>query len=161
MRETILKGHRVAKGKAEGEALVSRSPISFLGSVDPENGLIVEKGHELEGMSISGKILVFPVGKGSTVGSYQLYELGRNRKAPKAIINIRADPIVAIGAIIGNVPMVDRLNRDPLEVIKTGDFVEVDGDRGVVRVRHRVDREKTINHSVTGERRESNEEEVE
>jgi uncharacterized protein len=135
MTEIILKGHRVAKGRAQGEALVSQSPVSFLGGVNPETGLVAEKGHEIEGKSVSGKVLVFPVGKGSTAGSYQLYELAYCNNAPKAIINLRADPIVAIGAIISNIPMVDQLDRNPLEVIKTGDFVEVDADQGIVRVK--------------------------
>jgi len=120
MVEIILKGHRVSRGKSIGEALVCQSPI--------------EKGHELEGVNISDKILVFPVGKGSTVGSFQLLELKTNRRAPKAIINLRADPIVAIGAIVSNIPMVDRLGRNPLEIIKSGDTVEVDADRGIVKI---------------------------
>lgn len=138
MAEIILKGHKVAKGKAQGEALVSQSAISFLGGVNPETGLVVEIGHELEGLSVSDKILVFPVGKGSTSGSYQLYTLVHFQKAPRAIINRRADPIVAIGAIIGDIPMVDKLEPDPLQVIKTGDLVEVDADQGIVRVRPRT-----------------------
>jgi predicted aconitase with swiveling domain len=135
MAEIILRGHRVTKGRAQGEALVSKSPISFRGGVNEQSGLIIEKGHELEGMSISGKILIFPVGKGSTVGSFQLFELTCNKRAPKAIINLRADPIVAIGAIIGNIPMVHKLDQNPLELIKTGDYVEVDADQGIVKVK--------------------------
>ena len=135
MPEMILKGHKVAKGKAQGEALVSQSPISFFGGVNPETGLVVEKDHELEGASISDKILIYPVGKGSTAGSYRIYELAYNHKAPRAIINMRADPIVAIGAIISSIPMVDKVAPNPLEVIKTGDLVEVDADRGIVKVK--------------------------
>ena len=135
MKEIILKGHKVAKGKAQGEALVSKTSISFLGSVNPETGVVVEEGHELNGKSITDKILIFPIGKGSTAGSYQLYELAYYKKAPKAIINIQADPIVAIGAIISNIPMVDKLEENPLEIIQTGDFVEVDADQGIVKVR--------------------------
>jgi len=134
MTEMILKGHKVAKGKAKGEALVSQSPISFMGGVNPEVGIVVEKGHELEGVSICDKILIFPTGKGSTAGSYQLYELAYLKKGPKAIINIRADSIVAIGAIMSNIPMVDRLDQNPLKVIETGDIVEVDADQGIVRI---------------------------
>ncbi len=134
MKEMILKGHKVSKGKAQGEALVSQTPISFLGSVNPETGVVVETGHELNGKSVSGKILIFPIGKGSTAGSYQLYELAYYKKAPKAIINIQADPIVTVGAIMSNIPMVDKLNENPLQIIKTGDTVEVDADQGIVRV---------------------------
>ena len=135
MAEVVLKGHGVAKGRAQGVALVSQSSISFRGGVDEQSGLIVEKGHELEGTSISGKIFVFPVGKGSTVGSFQLLELRHNGKAPKAIINLRADPIVTIGAIISNIPLVDQLEQNPLEIIRTGDVVEVDADLGIVKVK--------------------------
>ena len=134
MADIILKGHKVSKGKAKGEALVSKSPISFMGGVNPETGYIVEKGHELEGQSVTDKVLVFPTGKGSTAGSYQLYELTIWGKGPKAIVNIRADSIVVVGAILGNIPMVDGLNRDPTKVINTGDIVEVDGNHGTVRV---------------------------
>ena len=134
MKEIILKGHKVARGKAQGEALVSKTPISFLGSVNPETGMVVEEGHELNGSSIADKILIFPIGKGSTAGSYQLYELAYYKKAPKAIINIQADPVVAVGAIISKIPMVDKLEQNPLEMIKTGDTVEVDADQGIVKV---------------------------
>ena len=134
MKDVILKGHKVSKGKAKGEALVSKSPISFMGGVNPETGYVVEKGHELEGQSVTDKILVFPTGKGSTAGSYQLYELTIWEKGPKAIVNIRADSIVVVGAILGSIPMVDRLDSDPTEVISTGDTVEVDADQGSVRV---------------------------
>jgi len=134
MSEIILKGHKVAKGKASGEGLVSQSPISFFGGVNSQTGVVVEKGHELEGVSIVDKVLIFPYGKGSTAGSYQLYELTFSQKAPRAIINLRADPIVAVGAIIGNIPMIDRPEPNPLEIIKTGDLVEVDADQGTVKV---------------------------
>jgi len=137
MDEIILKGHKVAKGKAKGEALVSQEPISFFGGVNPKTGLIIDKNHDLEGISIAGKILVFPVGKGSTVGSYHLYEMARYKTQPKGIINLRADPVVAVGAIISNIPMVDKTDGNPLELIKTGDYVELDGDKGIVKIRGR------------------------
>jgi len=135
MREIILKGHRVAKGRAQGEALVSHEPISFLGGVDSETGLIIEKNHELEGVSVTGKILVFPVGKGSTLGSYRLYEMVRCKTQPKGIINLRADPVITVGAIISNIPMVDNLDGNPMKLIKTGDYVQLDADQGMVKIR--------------------------
>ena len=135
MREIILKGHRVAKGRAQGEALVSHEPISFLVGVDSETGLIIEKNHELEGVSVTGKILVFPVGKGSTLGSYRLYEMVRCKTQPKGIINVRADPVITVGAIISNIPMVDNLDGNPMKLIKTGDYVQLDADRGIVKIR--------------------------
>jgi hypothetical protein len=147
MAAIILKGHRVSKGKAQGEALVSQSPISFMGGVDPGTGLVVEKGHELEGKNIAGKILIFPTGKGSTAGSYQLYELAYNKKAPRAIINLRADSIVTIGAILSGIPMVDKLDKNPLEVIRTNDLVEVDGDQGIVILKTEFDGKGNIGRS--------------
>lgn len=137
MGEIVLKGHKVSKGKAEGEALVSREPISFMDGVDPETGLIRERGHELEGVRVTDKILVFPVGKGSTLGSYSMFEMLRHNTQPSGIINLRADPVVAAGAIISNIPMVDKLDGNPLELIKTGDYVVLDADLGAVKVMKR------------------------
>ncbi|MFA4955643.1 MAG: DUF126 domain-containing protein [Candidatus Methanoperedens sp.] len=131
---TILKAHIVSRGKAQGEALVTSQPISFLGSVDVKKGIIVEKGHELEGKSISGKVLVFPGGKGSTVGSYAIYQLKKNGTAPIAMINVKAEPIVAVGAIISDIPLVDNVEKNPIEFIKTGDKVLVDAIVGSVEI---------------------------
>jgi predicted aconitase with swiveling domain len=97
-----------------------------LGGVDPDSGLVIEPGHPLEGQSVAGRVLVFPTGKGSTVGSYTLYRLARNGLAPVAIVNAEADPVVAVGAVIADIPMVDRV--DILQ-IRSGDRVEIhDGE---------------------------------
>jgi predicted aconitase with swiveling domain len=131
---TKLKAHVVSRGKAQGFALVTSQPISFLGSVDVKKGIVVEKGHELEGKSISGKVLVFPGGKGSTVGSYAIYQLKKNGAAPIAMINVKAEPIVAVGAIISDIPLVDNMEKNPVETIKTGDKVLVDAIVGGVEI---------------------------
>lgn len=94
----------------------------------------MEDGHELEGKCLSGKVLVFPHGKGSTVGSYVMYQLKKNNVAPAAIINRSAEPIVVVGAIISDIPMVDSTDPDPIEIIKNGDLVRVDGTKGVVTI---------------------------
>jgi len=119
-----LRGRVIKQGHAEGKALVSRQPIGFFGGVDPETGLIVESTHELEGESVSGRILVFPQGKGSTVGSYTLYRLRKKGLAPAGIINAQSEAIVAVGAIIADVPMVDRID---ISQIGTGDAVTING----------------------------------
>jgi len=121
-----LEGRIIFKGTAKAEALVTKEPISFFGGVDPEKGIVVEKGHELEGQSFAGKILVFPRGKGSTVGSYAIYRLKKNGVAPVGMINEECEPIVAVGAIISEIPMVDKID---LSRIKTGDQVEIDGNK--------------------------------
>ncbi|VVB85747.1 Uncharacterised protein [uncultured archaeon] len=129
-----LKAHIISRGKAQGNALVTTSPISFLGSIDPKTGNVVEKGHELLGKSIKGKVLVFPGGKGSTVGSYVIYQLKKNNAAPCAMINIKTEPIVAVGAIISDIPLVDQLEKNPVTTIKTGDKVLVDAIVGKVAI---------------------------
>ena len=126
-----LKGRRIYKGKVVGEVLLTTHDISFYGGCDPDTGEIVEKGHELEGKSVSGKILVFPTGKGSTVGSYVLYALSKAGKAPLAIINRETDPVVAVGSIISEIPTIDRIDIGKLE---NGQKVEVDADKGVVSI---------------------------
>jgi hypothetical protein len=127
-----LKGRRIYKGSAEGEAIVTRDGISFYGGVDPDTGKVVEVGHELEGQSIAGKILVFPTGKGSTVGSYTLYRMKKNHTAPEAIVNKQIDTIIAVGCIISEIPCVDKID---VNQIKTGQTVVVNGAEGTVEVR--------------------------
>ena len=119
----------IKHGFADGTALVSAQPIGFLGGVDGDTGIVTERGHPLEGQCIAGKILVFPTGKGSTVGSYVLYQLAINGLAPAAIINAESEAIVATGAIISDIPMVDQM---PVGTISTGDRVIVQGDRVTV-----------------------------
>lgn len=134
MQPIILKGHKVAKGNAKGVALVCQSSISFYGGVNQKTALVVEKGHELEGESISDKILVFPAGKGGGGGTHVLFDLAHSHLAPKAIINHRTNPIIAVGVIMGEIPTMDRVEPDPLAYIHTGDWVEVDADAGIIKV---------------------------
>ena len=110
-----LRGRAIFAGEAEGEALVTTQPISFYGGVDPSSGEVVERGHEFRGECVKGRILVFPHGKGSTVGSYVLYRLSRCGAAPAAIINARCEPIVAVGAIISGIPCVDTIDLSRIE----------------------------------------------
>jgi len=112
--------------------MVSPEPIGFLGGVDPGTGTVVEPGHPLYGQSVAGKILIFPNGKGSTVGSYTILRLAANGVAPLAMINARSEPIVAVGALLAEIPMVDLI---PVEEFHTGDEVSVEGDTVVIRRR--------------------------
>lgn len=129
--------HKVASGRACGPALATRQAISFLGNVNPETGIVVDPAHELFGQNIAGKVLIFPGGKGSTVGSYVIYQLKKRGLAPAAMINIRSEPIVAVGAIISGIPLVDRVAKDVLE-IESGTMVEVDADGGIIRIGKRT-----------------------
>jgi predicted aconitase with swiveling domain len=125
----LILARSISRGVGTGELLISPAPISFLSGVDPVTGVIVEKGHPLFGKCIAGKVLAFPYGKGSTVGSYVLYALSRNGHAPAAIINEEAEPIIVTGAIIGKIPMVDRTSV-PLSRLSNGVRITVDGGTG-------------------------------
>ncbi|MCS6844037.1 MAG: DUF126 domain-containing protein [Caldilineales bacterium] len=125
-----LQGRVIKAGRGEGRALVSPEPIGFLGGVDPDTGVVVEPNHPLQGQSVAGRVLVFPTGKGSTVGSYTILRLARNGVAPAAMVNAESEPIVAVGAIIADIPMVDQV---PIQLIPDGAWVVV--ENGVVEVR--------------------------
>ncbi len=124
-----MKGRMISPRKIEAEAIVSTEPIGFYGGIDAKTGIVIEKGHELEGKSVTGKVLVFPCGKGSTVGSYVIYGLKRNGVAPAAIVNGETETIVATGAILAGIPCVDGIEIDE---INTGDMLRVNADEGIV-----------------------------
>lgn len=125
----ILSGRAIAKGTAAAPLLRSADPISFLGQVDPKTGIITDKNHSLYGKSIAGKVLSFPAGKGSTVGSYVIYALHRNGVAPAAFIVGQCETIVAVGAIIAGIPAVDNIAAS---LPADGTEVTVDGSAGTV-----------------------------
>jgi predicted aconitase with swiveling domain len=127
-----LEGRKIYKGIAEAEAIVTKDGISFYGGVDPDTGMVVEVGHDLEGQSITGKVLVFPTGKGSTVGSYTMYRMKKNDMAPAAIVNQEIDTIIAVGCIISEIPCVDKID---INRIKTGQKLIVNGSKGTVEVK--------------------------
>jgi uncharacterized protein len=126
-----FSGRSICPGVALAPALVSALGISFFGGVDPETGIVVEKNHPLEGLSVAGKVLVFPSGKGSTVGSYTLYRMKAAGTAPAAILNAECETITAVGCIISDIPCVDHI---PIQEIHTGDWLKVDATGGLVEV---------------------------
>ena len=131
-----LRGRIIKGGRAHGVALVSTEPVGFFGGVDPDTGVVAEPAHPLAGICVSARVLVFPTGKGSTVGSYILYRLKKNGLAPAAIINAESEPIVAVGAIISDIPMVDRID---IACIHSGDWVEVEDER--IRIVRNIERD--------------------
>ncbi|MBD3256474.1 MAG: DUF126 domain-containing protein [Candidatus Lokiarchaeota archaeon] len=124
-----LKGRPIVPGKLSGKSLVSKRPISFLGDIDPETGKIIAENHPLNGVSISNRVFTFPSGKGSTVGSYVIYQLFKNKKAPLAIINQDAEPIIIVGAIISEIPMVCNID---VNLIPNNIEVSLDAEKGVI-----------------------------
>ena len=133
----ILHGRKVVGGVAEGEALVTRQTISGWGGVNPRAGTVIETRHELRGVSFKDKVLVFPGAKGSSGWSAMFHNCRLMGTAPKAVVFNTMTTKIALGAVVMHTPAVTELDQDPLEVIETGDWVKVDGDRGVVEVTKR------------------------
>jgi predicted aconitase with swiveling domain len=127
-----MKGRTISPGNAEGEAITSSEPIGFYGGIDIRTGIVIEKDHPLEGKKVTGKILVFPFGKGSTVGSYVIYGLKRNGVAPAGIINKETETIVATGVILAGIPCIDQID---IEKIKNGDKLVLNADKGTVEIK--------------------------
>lgn len=127
-------GRSICPGLGEGQALVTRQGVSFLGGVDPETGVITEVDHELQGQSVAGKVLVLPALKGSAGGMWIIIRLARTGLGPKAIVVTKADTILVGSVIMGEIPTIDSLATDPLELVKTGDLVRVDGDKGTLEL---------------------------
>jgi len=127
--EITLKCHKIVGGYGEGEALVSREPICFY-LTDPKTGVVRERSHELAGKSLTNKVLVFPSGKASSVVQIDgLFKLASNNAAPKALIVKDVETVLIVSAFLVKVPLVDRLEKDPFEIIRTGDFVRVDAEK--------------------------------
>ncbi|GEQ78126.1 hypothetical protein CTTA_5131 [Comamonas testosteroni] len=133
-----LKGRKIVTGKAQGEAIVTKEAISFNGGVDNMTGIVTEPGHELEGRNITGKVLVFQTGKGSTGGSYKIYDMVSRGTAPVAFVQVKPEGVTTIGAIIGNIPVVAELDQDPTQAIVDGDLIELDADAGTVSVTRKI-----------------------
>lgn len=127
-----MKGRVISPGIAQGEAIVSSEPVGFYGGIDIDTGIIIEKNHPLQGQSVKDKILVFPNGKGSTVGSYVIYGLQRNGVGPLGIVNKETETIVATGVILAGIPCVDQIDIDQ---IKTGDMILLNADDGEVTIK--------------------------
>lgn len=129
-----LRGRKVVGGHAEGEALVTRDTISGWGGINPMTGTVIETRHELRGQTFKDKILVFPGAKGSSGWSAAFHVTRITGTAPKALIFNEMTTKIALGAVVMRVPSVTDFDQDPLEVIETGDWVKVDGDRGIVEI---------------------------
>lgn len=130
----VLKGRKVVGGRAEGEALVTTETISGWGGINERTGAIIERRHELKGVSFAGKVLVFPGAKGSSGWSAYFHMTRLNGVQPAAMIFTRMTTKIALGAVVTRVPAVTDLDQDPLSMIETGDWVTVDADAGTVTV---------------------------
>ena len=135
MNSHPINCRKISRGQANGSVIISQEPLSFLGGVDPQTGNITDREHDLYQQNIRNKILVIPSGKGSTVGSYVIFQMAKNNTAPLAIIAMEAEPIIATGAIMASIPMVDQPEENVLELLKEGDLVEVDADQGIIEIK--------------------------
>jgi len=138
MQEITVRCKRILGGAASGEAMVSHVPISWVSEVDETNGNIVPKNHELEGRSVAGKILVYPESKGSTFAGIVLRTLVHFKCEPKAIVMMKKPDHTTIqGIIMSNIPAVCLPEQNLLEIIKTGDCIEVNATEGLIRIHGR------------------------
>jgi len=130
----VLHGRKVVGGCVEGEALVTHDHISGWGGIDPRTGTIIETRHALRGQSFKGKVLVFPGAKGSSGWSSQFHIARLAGTAPLAMLFNEMTTKIALGAVVTHAPAMTDFDRDPLEVIATGDWVKVDAENGIVQV---------------------------
>lgn len=144
MNRLSLKGRGLVPGIREGEALVSRKFFGFTHGVDPTTGEVSDERHDWRGLNVKGKVLVFPFGKSSSSGALWILETVRCGNAPSAIINVEAEPIIGAGCLLAglvygrSIVLVDRMDQNPCEVIKDGDYVRVNGDEGIVEILKRA-----------------------
>lgn len=136
-RITRFKGRSVVGGTGKGTALVTNRPLSFFGGIDPSTGNIVSQKSDIKGECVSGRVLIFPHGRGSTVGSYVIFALKENGTAPCAIINEETEIIIAAGCSLANIPLVDRINDFTTSIVRNGDIVKVDGNNGWIEIERR------------------------
>lgn len=127
-------GTGIVGGVAEGEALVADEALGFNLGVDERNGVVIERGHAWEGLSLAGKVLVFPGCKGSGAGSYSLYQIVKEGYGPVAMVNDHADSVGAAGAVLAEIPLVHRLESEAMAAFQTGQRLRVDGDKGEVAI---------------------------
>lgn len=126
--------HKISEGRTQAQAIISKDRIMFY-QVRPEDGVMEEKDHCLEGKSIAAKILIFPGGKGSSVVQQDgLYHLDHFHNMPSALIVQDPDPVLVAGAIIMELPMVDRLPQEFYDTVKDGDQLIVNADEGYVEI---------------------------
>jgi predicted aconitase with swiveling domain len=129
-----IKAHMVSAGKAEGEAIVYNGPFSFLGDLDPATGKVPVPRHQLEGQSLVNKVFVFTTGKGSSGGDSVAWVAKENGNTPAAMICLESEPVLSGAVIATEIPTVDKPDKNVFELIKTGDYVKVDANAGIIEV---------------------------
>jgi uncharacterized protein len=134
MTTIVIRGRKVVGGVAEGEALVTKDTISGWGGINPATGTVIERRHDLRGISFKDKILVFPGAKGSSGYSHYFHMARLSGAAPLAMLFNVMTTKAALGCVVSRVPSMTDFDQDPLQVIQTGDWVKVDADNGVIEI---------------------------
>lgn len=134
MEKILLKGRVAFEGSVEGEALVCPESIQGWAGIDDHTGKIIEKGHSQEGVCISGRILVLPCSKGSNGWSCHFHSAMVKGFTPKGWIFTKLDSRAGVAATVLGVPTIADLEKDPCEVIKTGDWIKINGETGEIEI---------------------------
>ena len=130
----VLKAKRAFGPESEGEALVSRDPIHFLMDIAPETGIVIGIKHSLYGKNVTDKILVIPSAKGGVMSTMAIAELIKNKNGPKALLYNKTNPIMVQGAVLTNIPIMDGFEQNPVEVIRSGDWIKIKPAQGIIEV---------------------------
>ncbi len=136
----VLRGRGCAPGEFEGDVVISNQPFGFWQGIDPQTGVVIDRRHDLCGTSLRGKAFVFPYGRGSTGTPGIFLEAVRNGCAPGAIVNLKSEPMIVACALLAqaffkvSIPIVDGLDRNPEEVLRTGDRVRISGTTGLIQI---------------------------
>ena len=125
----------ISEGVGEGAALLSKDALCFA-LCEAESGCVLEKGHDIDGQSVAGKVLIMPTGKGSSVVQADgLYRLISMKTAPAAVVIQTPEPVLVSTIIAMEVPLVDEVDPAFYTAIADGDHVVVDAVAGVLTVR--------------------------
>ncbi len=136
--EAVMNGHGIpsqSDWKVSGKAMVSDVPITYLGYVNRDTGVIEEPGHPLDGIAIEDTVLIYPKGSGSTVAPFVLMGLIYTGKGPRAIVNRDVCPLTLPAASLLAVPYAHGFDDDPTLAINDGDEVEMTLEDGSVQLR--------------------------
>lgn len=126
------KGRPLNPGQVTGEAVVFRTPFSFIGDMSPVTGEVTMARHPNFGMSLKGKVLVIETGRGGTIAPFMLYQATKNGVGPCAILCDHADMLTLECALTVNIPIFDDFGLKITETLQNGDVLTL--DNGVVSV---------------------------
>jgi hypothetical protein len=129
-----LRGHPGIGPPARGRALVAKDGFSARYDLDREAGRFSRPSHRLFGRSYVGRVLVLDQAKGGVASAWMLQEMVASGRAPAALLLNAANPVLAQGAALAGLPLIDRFPVDVTAAIPDGALVEVEPLTGTVRL---------------------------